>query len=204
MTSVESTHLRLVEAAVFASAEPMSTRRIAELLPPDADVRGLLEHLRAHYRNRGVVLTQVGDAWAFRTAPDLGPLLKPERTVPRRLSQAAVETLAIIAYHQPVSRADIEGIRGVQLGSGVLDTLLEAGWVRPVGRREAPGRPILWGTTDRFLDHFGLAGLADLPSLDELRSTGLAENAPPPALGLAPADGSPSPAGPPRRLPLRG
>lgn len=204
MTSVDPTHLRLVEAAVFASAEPMSTRRIADLLPPDADARAVLEHLRAHYRQRGVVLTRVGDAWAFRTAPDLGPLLKPERTVPRRLSQAAVETLAIIAYHQPVSRADIEAIRGVQLGSGVLDTLLEAGWVRPVGRRESPGRPILWGTTDRFLDHFGLSGLADLPSLEELRAAGIADDAPQPVLGSAASGPVPPPAGPPRRLPLRG
>ncbi len=178
MTQVDPLHLRLLEAVLFAAAEPLGERELAARLPAGIDVRPLLSRLQAEYQERGVHLMRIGTGWAFRTAPDLGPLLAHERRVERKLSRAALETLAIVAYHQPVTRAEIEEIRGVQLSKGTLDVLLEEGWIRPRGRRQVPGRPMTWGTTDGFLDHFGLALLDDLPALEELRAAGLLDSRP--------------------------
>lgn len=178
MSGVDPQHLRLIEAILFAAAEPVPERALAERLPEDADVAAALEHLRAQYAGRGVNLVKAGQAWALRTAPDLAQLLTRETEVARRLSRAAVETLAIIAYHQPVTRAEIEEIRGVGLSRGTLDMLFEQGWVRPKGRRRTPGRPVTWGTTDGFLDHFGLESLGDLPGIDELKAAGLLDARP--------------------------
>ncbi len=165
--------LRRLEAMLFASAEPLREADLAARLPEGADVAGLIEELRAHYEGRGVNLVHRGKGWAFRTAADVAPLLKLEREVPRKLSRAAIETMAIIAYQQPVTRAEIEEIRGVALSRGTLDILLEAGWIKPKGRRRVPGRPVTWGTTEAFLDHFGLESLEALPGIDELRAAGL-------------------------------
>lgn len=165
--------LRLLEAIVFASSEPVSERVLAARLPEGANVSELLEELRGIYDNRGVNLVKVGNAVAFRTAPDLASLMKIERETVRKLSRAAVETLSIIAYHQPITRAEIEEVRGVTLSKGTIDILLEAGWVKPKGRRRLPGRPVTWGTTEAFLDHFGLEGLDALPGIDELKAAGL-------------------------------
>ena len=165
--------LRLVEAILFASAEPIAEKSLAGRLPEGADLTGLLEELRGLYDNRGVHLTQFEDCWAFRTSPDLADKLQIETEVTRKLSRAAIETLAIIAYQQPVTRAEVEEIRGVALSRGTLDTLLEAGWIRPKGRRQTPGRPVTWVTTDAFLDHFGLESREALPGLEELRAAGL-------------------------------
>ena len=170
--------LRLLEAVLFASAEPLSERDLAELLPEDADVPALLAKLGDEYASRGVQLTRAGDSWTFATAADLAPLLTRQRRIEKKLSRAAIETLAVIAYHQPVTRGDIEEIRGVQLGKGTLDTLFEHGWIEPCGRRDTPGRPAVWATTDGFLRHFGLATLSDLPSVDELRAAGLLDARP--------------------------
>ncbi|HXQ42015.1 MAG TPA: SMC-Scp complex subunit ScpB [Candidatus Udaeobacter sp.] len=165
--------LRLVEAMLFASAEPMAEKTLAARLPEDADIKGLLQEVAGLYANRGVHLVQLNDRWAFRTAPDLAGRLQLETIVPRKLSRAAIETLAIIAYHQPVTRAEIEEIRGVALSRGTLDTLLEATWIKPKGRRQTPGRPVTWVTTDAFLDHFGLESREALPGMEELRAAGL-------------------------------
>jgi segregation and condensation protein B len=165
--------LRLLEAILFASAEPVGEKFLAGRLPEGADLTGLLEELRGLYANRGVHLTQAEDRWAFRTAPDMADKLQIETAVTRKLSRAAIETLAIIAYQQPVTRAEVEEIRGVALSRGTLDTLLEAGWIRPKGRRQTPGRPVTWVTTDGFLDHFGLESREALPGLEELRAAGL-------------------------------
>ncbi len=165
--------LRLVEAMLFASAEPVSERSLAARLPEGADIKGLLQEVAGLYANRGVHLVPLEDRWAFRTAPDLAGRLQLETTVARKLSRAAIETLAIIAYHQPVTRAEIEEIRGVALSRGTLDTLLEATWVKPKGRRQTPGRPVTWVTTDAFLDHFGLESCEALPGMEELRAAGL-------------------------------
>lgn len=173
MSDVDPVHVRLVEAILFASAEPVAERQLATRLPEGTDVRAVLETLREVYQERGVNLFRFDRSWAFRTAPDLGPMLVEERTVVRKLSRAAVETLAVIAYNQPVTRAEIEAVRGVQTSKGTLDVLLEEGWIRPRGRRQTPGRPMTWGTTEAFLDHFGLERLDDLPSLDELKAAGL-------------------------------
>ncbi|HTZ36332.1 MAG TPA: SMC-Scp complex subunit ScpB [Stellaceae bacterium] len=170
--------LRLVEALLFAAPEPLSEVELGLRLGEGSDVAALLRELAAHYAGRGVELVALAGGWAFRTAADLAPALRREREVPRRLSRAAVETLAVIAYHQPVTRAEIEAIRGVGLARGTLDRLLEAGWVQPKGRREAPGRPLNWVTTPAFLAHFGLAGLRDLPGIDELRAAGLLDLGP--------------------------
>ncbi len=170
--------LRILEAILFAAAEPLDEATIASRLPAGTEVAGLLEELSSRYANRGVHLVRVGQRWAFRTAPDVAPSLRLEQEIPRKLSQAAVETLAIIAYHQPVTRAEIEEIRGKSLSRGTLDTLLEAGWVRPRGRRRTPGRPVTWGTSEAFLDHFGLEKVADLPGLDELKAAGLIDARP--------------------------
>jgi segregation and condensation protein B len=165
--------LRLVEAMLFASAEPLPEKSLAARLPEGADVTGLLQEVAGLYANRGVHLVQLDDRWAFRTAPDLAGRLQLETIVPRKLSRAAIETLAIVAYHQPVTRAEIEEIRGVALSRGTLDTLLEATWIKPRGRRQTPGRPVTWVTTDAFLDHFGLENREALPGIEELRAAGL-------------------------------
>jgi len=165
--------LRLLEAILFATTEPMAEKTLAQRLPEGADIAGLLQELAGLYANRGVHLMQLGDRWAFRTAPDLGDRLQTETVVARKLSRAAVETLAIIAYHQPLTRAEVEEIRGVALSRGTLDTLLEANWIRPKGRRQTPGRPVTWVTTDAFLDHFGLESREALPGIEELKAAGL-------------------------------
>jgi segregation and condensation protein B len=170
--------LRLLEAMLFAAAEPLAERELAERLPQGANVRKLLSRLAADYADRGVRLVQAGATWAFATAPDLAPRLARERQVEKKLSRAAIETLAIIAYHQPVTRGDIEDIRGVQLSKGTLDVLFEQGWIAPKGRRETPGRPATWATTDAFLRHFGLATLSELPGVEELRAAGLLNTRP--------------------------
>ncbi len=171
--TVEPGHLRMLEALLFAAAEPLDEATLTARLPDGVDVAAALDELAESYRRRGVNLVRVAGKWALRTAPDLAHLLESVREVPRRLSKAALETLAIIAYHQPVSRAEIEEVRGVGLSRGTLDLLMEAGWVRIRGRRRSPGRPVTYGTTDAFLEHFGLEALGDLPGLDELKATGL-------------------------------
>jgi segregation and condensation protein B len=163
---------RAVEATLFAATEPMTAEAIAAHLGTD-DVRPALAELAAHYADRGVNLVERAKRWHFQTAPDLAHILRREREAPRRLSRAATEVLAIVAYHEPVSRAEIESIRGVQTAKGTLDVLLEAGWVRVAGRREVPGRPVIYATTPAFLAHFGLASRRDLPGIDELRAAGL-------------------------------
>jgi segregation and condensation protein B len=170
--------LRLLEALLFAAPEPLGPADLARHLGPEADIGSLVNELAETYSGRGINLVRVAGGWTFRTAPDLGAALRSERQVARKLSRAAVETLAIIAYHQPVTRAEIEAIRGVALARGTLDRLIEAGWARPAGRREAPGRPLNWATTSAFLTHFGLDSLNDLPGVDELRAAGLLDIGP--------------------------
>ena len=170
--------LRLVEALLFASAEPVTPDALARHLPEGADVAALLDRLQSDYEGRGINLVHVGRRWAFRTSEDLAGRLKIETESLRKLSRAAIETLAIVAYHQPVTRGEIEEIRGVALSKGTLDTLLEASWVGPKGRRRTPGRPVTWGTTDAFLDHFGLEHLDALPGLAELKAAGLLDTRP--------------------------
>ncbi|HYI64863.1 MAG TPA: SMC-Scp complex subunit ScpB [Allosphingosinicella sp.] len=165
--------VRAVEAALFAAEEPMSAGDIALHVGESVDVGAALAELEAHYAGRGVELVERGGRWHFQTAADLAHILRREREESRRLSRAAVETLAIIAYHEPVSRAEVEAIRGVQISRGTLDVLMEAGWVRPAGRREAPGRPLTYATTQEFLTHFGLKSRRDLPGIDDLRAAGL-------------------------------
>ena len=167
---------RVLEALLFASSEPVSERSLAERIGPGADITGLLEDVRASYAGRGIELVQGNGRWSFRTAPDLTDRLKLEKLVPRKLSRAAIETLAIIAYHQPVTRAEIEEIRGVMVSPGTVDILLEEGWIKPKGHKNAPGRPVMWGTTNSFLDHFGLESIQDLPGLDELKAAGLLDS----------------------------
>lgn len=164
---------RAIEALLFAAAGPLSAAELAERLPQDADVAAALMALKARYEGRGVELACVADRWRFHTAADLAHLMTEEREEPRRLSRAAQETLAIIAYHQPVTRAEIEAVRGVQASKGTLDVLLELGLVRMRGRRRTPGRPVTYGTTDAFLEHYGLASLADLPGMAEMKAAGL-------------------------------
>ena len=176
--SDDSQLLRILEAMLFAASEPLTEGTMASRLPEGTDVSSLLDELSGHYANRGVNLVRVGSKWALRTAPDVVPALRLETEVPRKLSQAALETLAIIAYHQPVTRSEIEEIRGKSLSRGTLDTLLEAGWVRPKGRRRTPGRPVTWGTSDEFLDQFGLESVEDLPGIEELKASGLIDQRP--------------------------
>jgi segregation and condensation protein B len=171
-------NLRLLEALLFASADPLDEETLAGRLGAGANVAALLDDLRRHYAPRGVNLVRTGAGWAFRTAIDLAPMLRQEEEVSRKLSRAAIETLAIIAYHQPVTRAEIEQIRGVATSKGTLDILMEHGWIRPGRRRETPGRPLTWITTDHFLDHFGLESLRDLPGVEELRAAGLLDSRP--------------------------
>lgn len=179
--------VRMVEALLFASASPLTAAQLAERLPPGTDVGAIVGDLAKLYAHRGVNLVRVGGGYAFRTAPDLGHLLKRDAVEPRRLSRAALETLSIIAYHQPVTRAEIEAIRGVATSRGTLDVLMEAGFIRMRGRRRAPGRPVTYGTTLGFLEHFGLESVADLPGLDELKAAGLLDMVPPSAAAPAPA-----------------
>ena len=176
--SEQAQQLRLVEALLFAAAAPLDEAGLAQYFEDGADVGVLLRELSENYAGRGVNLVRRAGGWAFRTAPDLAAKLRVERPVARKLSRAAVETLAVIAYHQPVTRAEIEEIRGVALGKGAIDTLMEAGWVRPRGRRASPGRPLLWVTTPDFLVHFGLDSLSELPGVDELRAAGLLDLTP--------------------------
>lgn len=165
--------MRMVEAMLFAATQPLGEADLAARLPEDAPLGEALKRLQADYASRGINLVRIAHKWAFRTALDLAWLLAPHAVEPRKLSRPALETLAIIAYHQPVTRAEIEHIRGVGLSKGTLDLLLETGWVRLRGRRRAPGRPLTYGTTLTFLSHFGLEAISDLPGLDELKSVGL-------------------------------
>lgn len=176
--------LRIVEALLFAAPEPLSEEQLAERLPRGADLRMLLVTLQAFYAPRGVNLVHVAGKWTFRTAEDLGFLLHKETQEERKLSRAALETLAIVAYHQPVTRAEIEEVRGVAVAKGTLDLLLETGWLRIRGRRKAPGRPVTFGTTQAFLEHFGLEAIGDLPGLDDLKAAGLLDGRLPPGFKI--------------------
>ena len=176
--------VRLLEALLFASKEPLDEKILAARLPAGANLKASLEILRREYASRGVNLVKVGGKWAFRTASDLAWLLTREAIHPRKLSRAAIETLAIIAYHQPVTRAEIEDVRGVTISKGTIDVLLETGWIRPRGRRKVPGRPITYGTSDAFVSHFGLEQLSDLPGLDELKGSGLLDGRLPPGFAV--------------------
>jgi segregation and condensation protein B len=182
--------VRMAEAIVFASAEPVSEKQIASRLPEGTDVEATMRELQQIYSRRGVNLVRVADAWAFRTAGDLAFLMSRDTVQQRKLSRAALEVLAIIAYHQPVTRAEIEDIRGVETSKGTLDTLMETEWVRMRGRRRTPGRPVTYGTTDEFLDHFSLEELRDLPGIDELKGAGLLSTRMPAnfSIPLPPAD----------------
>jgi segregation and condensation protein B len=183
--------LRLLEAMLFASAEPLDEATLAARLPAGIDVPAALTRLKEDYAARGVNLVRVGGKWTFRTAGDLSWLLSKETIETRKLSRAAIETLAIIAYHQPVTRSEIEDIRGVSTSKGSVDVLLETGWIRPRGRRRAPGRPVTYGTTDMFLSHFGLEALDDLPGLEELKGSGLLDGRLPPGFAVPlPSDDS--------------
>jgi segregation and condensation protein B len=177
---------RMVEAILFAVAEPVTLAELAARLPHGSDPAEALVHLRRRYEGRGVNLVRVGDAWAMRTAPDLGHLMRRETVETRKLSRAAIETLAIVAYHQPVTRAEIEDIRGVAVSRGTVDQLMELDWIRLGRRRMTPGRPVTFVVTEAFLDHFGLESARDLPGLKELRAAGLLDNRPPPGQGLVP------------------
>ncbi len=183
--------LRVLEALLFAATEPLDISEMRPFLPEGADIERLLGELGGSYAARGVNLVQRGEKWAFRTAEDLGFLLRREEKETRTLSRAALETMAIIAYHQPVTRAEIEEIRGVAAGRGTLDLLMEAGWVRMRGRRRTPGRPVTYGTTEGFLDHFSLASLGDLPGIEELKGAGLLSSKLPPDMQIPlPYDGA--------------
>lgn len=170
--------LRLLEAILFACAEPVDEKALAARLPEGANVLALLRALGSHYENRGVHLVETNGAWAFRTAPDLAESMQWARTVQRKPSRAALETLAIIAYHQPVTRAEIESIRGVATNKGTIDVLMEAGWIKPGRRKDVPGRPLTWVTTPEFMDHFGISALTDLPGLEDLKASGLLDKRP--------------------------
>jgi segregation and condensation protein B len=173
--------LRLLEAMLFASAEPLDEKSLAARLPQGVDVQAALARLEQEYATRGVNLVRINGKWTFRTANDLSWLLSKETVETRKLSRAAIETLAIIAYHQPVTRAEIEDIRGVTTSKGSVDVLLETGWIRPRARRKAPGRPLTYGTSEAFLSHFGLDAVGDLPGLDELKGSGLLDGRLPPS-----------------------
>jgi segregation and condensation protein B len=176
--SLDQRSLRLLEAVLFASAEPLSEHELGDYLTEEADVPALLAVLVDEYAARGVNLVRAGNGWFFATAPDLAPFLTRQRRVEKRLSRAGIETLAVVAYHQPVTRGEIEEIRGVQLSKGTLDALFEQGWIEPRGHRETPGRPATWGTTDAFLRHFRLTSLSDLPAREDLRAAGLLDARP--------------------------
>jgi segregation and condensation protein B len=176
--------LRLLEAMLFASAEPLDEKSLAMRLPQGVDVRAALERLQEEYATRGVNLVRINGKWTFRTSSDLSWLLSKETVETRKLSRAAIETLAIIAYHQPVTRAEIEDIRGVTTSKGSVDVLLETGWIRPRGRRKAPGRPLTYSTSEAFLSHFGLDAVADLPGLEDLKGSGLLDGRLPPGFAV--------------------
>lgn len=178
MISQKESHLKLLEALLFSSKSPISESIIAERLPDGAEVEALIRELRELYKERGVNLVKVGKAWAFRTPPDISSQLVIERDVTRKISRAGAETLAIIAYHQPITRGEIEEIRGVSVSRGTIDILFEANWIGPRGRRRTPGKPVTWGTTETFLDHFGIEDLDDLPGLEDLKAAGLLDKRP--------------------------
>ena len=177
-------HMRLLEALLFAAAVPLDEKTLGSRLPEDVDLKASLRALQAEYSTRGVNLVRIAGKWTFRTAGDLSWLLTKEATVPKKLSRAAIETLAVIAYHQPVTRAEVEEIRGVVMSKGTFDVLMETGWIKPRGRRKVPGRPITYGTTEDFLSHFGLEQLGDLPGLEELKGSGLLDNRLPPGFAV--------------------
>jgi segregation and condensation protein B len=182
-------HLRLLEALLFAASAPLDEKTLGARLPDGVDLRQSLRALQAEYAPRGVNLVKIGSKWAFRTANDLSWLLTKEAVVPKRLSRAAIETLSVVAYHQPVTRVEVEEIRGVAMSKGTFDVLMETGWIRPRGRRKTPGRPITYGTTETFLSHFGLESLTDLPGLEELKGSGLLDGRLPPGFAVpAPSD----------------
>lgn len=193
ISSERREQLRMLEALLFAAAEPLDLQTMQARLPQDADVSSLLRDLQANYAHRGVNLVQADGRWRFRTAPDLAYLLRRDAVEQRTLSRAALETLAIIAYHQPVTRAEIEEVRGVSISKGTIDVLMETGWVRMRGRRRSPGRPVTYGTTPAFLDHFSLESLDDLPGVDELKATGLLEGRLPPDFSIPRPTGEPDP-----------
>ena len=176
--------LRLLEAMLFAAAAPLDEKDLAARLPQDVDLGGALARLQQEYATRGVNLVRVGGKWTFRTADDLSWLLSKETVETRKLSRAAIETLAIIAYHQPVTRAEIEDIRGVSTSKGSVDVLLQTEWIKPRGRRKAPGRPVTYGTTEAFLSHFGLDAVGDLPGIEELKGSGLLDGRLPPGFSV--------------------
>jgi segregation and condensation protein B len=182
--AVRPEHLRLLEALLFAAAVPLDEKTLGARLPEDVDLKASLRALQAEFAPRGVNLVRIGNKWTFRTAGDLSWLLTKEAVVPKKLSRAGVETLAVIAYHQPVTRAEVEEIRGVVLSKGTFDVLMETGWIKPRGRRKVPGRPITYGTTEDFLSHFGLEQLGDLPGLEELKGSGLLDNRLPPGFAV--------------------
>lgn len=177
-------HLRLLEALLFAAAAPLDEKTLGARLPEGVDLKVSLAALQAEYAPRGVNLVRVNNKWTFRTASDLSWLLTKEAVVPKKLSRAAMETLAVIAYHQPVTRAEVEDIRGVVMSKGTIDVLMETGWIRPRGRRKVPGRPITYGTSEEFLSHFGLETLGDLPGLEELKGSGLLDSRLPPGFAV--------------------
>jgi segregation and condensation protein B len=179
VSGVNIEHLRMIEALLFAAGEPLSIDALASSLPEGADVGSLVTELQRMYEGRGITLVCVAEKWQFRTAADLSFLLRKEKPEQRRLSRAALETLAIIAYHQPVTRAEIEDIRGVMLSKGTIDALMEVGWVKIRGRKRTPGRPVTYGTTEAFLVQFGLENIGHLPGLDELKAAGFLEAIPP-------------------------
>ena len=177
-------HLRMLEALLFAAPEPLSEEALAHCLPQGANLSALLVELQRIYERRGVNLLQIGGKWQFRTAADLAFLLRKEQPEQRRLSRAAIETLAIIAYHQPVTRAEIEDVRGVALSKGTIDALMEVGWVKIRGRKRTPGRPVTYGTTEAFLVQFGLESVSHLPGMDELKAAGFLDTLPPSGLDI--------------------
>jgi segregation and condensation protein B len=188
-TELNPEHLRMTEALLFAASEPLSDEALKSSLPEGANLTVLLQELKQFYESRGVNLVRVAEKWQFRTAPDLAFLLRREKPEQKRLSRAAIETLAIIAYHQPVTRAEVEDIRGVMLSKGTLDTLMEIGWVKIRGRKRTPGRPVTYGTTEAFLVQFGLENIGHLPGMDELKAAGFLEAVPPAGLDVpAPSD----------------
>ncbi|MDE2184431.1 MAG: SMC-Scp complex subunit ScpB [Alphaproteobacteria bacterium] len=184
VSGVNMDHLRMAEALLFAASEPLSADALASSLPEGADVGALIVEIQRIYEGRGVNLVCVSEKWQFRTAPDLAFLLRREKPEQKRLSRAAIETLAIIAYHQPVTRAEIEDIRGVMLSKGTLDALMEIGWIKIRGRKRTPGRPVTYGTTEAFLVQFGLENIGHLPGMDELKAAGFLEAAPPSGLDV--------------------
>jgi segregation and condensation protein B len=179
VTGLNPEHLRMTEALLFAACEPLDAKALATSLPEGADVPALLAELQAIYERRGVTLVCVAEKWQFRTAPDLAFLLRKEQPEQKRLSRAAIETLAIVAYHQPVTRAEIEDIRGVAVSKGTVDALMEIGWVKIRGRKRTPGRPVTYGTTEAFLVHFGIESVSHLPGTDELKAAGFLDAIPP-------------------------